>query len=34
MRPTGGGEPQGAVAGEPVIQSRHGRAINTLKRYL
>jgi hypothetical protein len=34
VRPTAGGEPQGAVAAAPAIQSRRGLAINTPKRYL
>ena len=34
VRLAGSGEPQGAVAGAPAIQSRRGRAINTPSRYL
>jgi hypothetical protein len=34
VRPTAHGEPQGAVAAAPTIQSRRGRAINTPKKFL
>ena len=32
-RPTGGGEPQGAVAGAPVLRSRRSRNITPSTRY-
>jgi hypothetical protein len=34
VRPIGGGEPQGAVAGAPGMQSRRGRSIKTPTRFL
>jgi hypothetical protein len=34
VRPTAGGEPQGAVAGAPAVQSQRGRVINTPRQYL
>ena len=34
VRPTASGEPQGAVAAAPTIQSQRGRAIKTPRRYL
>ena len=34
VRPRGSGEPQGAAAGAPTIQTRRGRTINTPTRYL
>ena len=34
VMPAASGEPQGAAAGAPAVQSRRGRAINTPTRYL